>query len=134
MSIAEELSTAGLVVIEGRRRGIGRTHNVAAVEVRQTRTGRSHEGADDINSIVKPAGGVAYVERSGRVWLLADGPVKHGPAIVFSAEYRDDATDAQADAISALVSVLSDAYGLLDVDDAATADVDVVELDDVVED
>jgi hypothetical protein len=112
MSIADDLQTAGLVVIETRRPNIGRTADVSGVEVRSTNTGKSHEGAGDINNVVKPAGGVAYVERSGRVWLLADGPTQPGPAVVFEAQYRDDTTDEQADAVQVVIAVLEDHYAL----------------------
>ena len=112
MSIADDLRTAGLAVVETRRPNIGRTVGVSGVEVRSTGTGKAHEGAADINNVVKPAGVVAYVERSGRVWLLADGPVDPGPAIVFEAQYRDDATDEQADAVQVVLAVLEDHYAL----------------------
>lgn len=111
MTIADELRTAGLVVIEGRA-GIGRTFGVPGVDVVATGTGKSREGADDINNIVAPARGVAYVERSGRVWLLADGPVNPGPAVVFQAQYRDEEIAEQADAVAVVVAVLGDVYAL----------------------
>jgi hypothetical protein len=110
MSIADDLQTAGLVVIETRRPNIGRTVGVSGVEVRSTNTGRSHEGAGDINNVVKPAGGVAYVERSGRVWLLADGPVGHGPAVVYQAKYRADDELESDEAVAVVVAVLESVY------------------------
>lgn len=120
MSIADELRTAGLTVIEGRP-GIGQTNAVSSIDVVATGTGKSHEGADDINNVVSPARGVAYVERSGRVWLLADGPVMPGPAVVFQAQYRDDATDEQTDATAVAVAVLGAVYGLSAVEDGSNA-------------
>ena len=120
MSIADELRTAGLVVIEGRA-GIGRTIGVSSVDVMATGTGKSHEGADDINNVVTPARGVAYVERSGRVWLLADGPVNPGPAVVFQAQYRDEEVAEQADAVAVVVAVLGAVYELSAVEDGFNA-------------
>lgn len=111
MNIADELRTAGLVVIEGRS-GIGVTANVTGIDVLATVTGQSHEGADDLNNIVMPARAVAYIERTGRVWLLQDGPVQPGPAVVYLAQYRDEPTDEQADSLAVLSAVLEDAYGL----------------------
>lgn len=111
MNIAEELQTAGLVVIEGRS-GIGVTTNVTGIDVVATGTGQSHEGADDLNNIVMPARAVAYIERGGRVWLLQDGPVMPGPAVVYLAQYRDDPTEAQADSLAVVLAVLGDVYGL----------------------
>ena len=106
MDIASELRLAGLTVIEGRR-GIGRTSNVAGIEVVLTKTGP----AADINDIVAPANGVAYIERSGRVWLLADGPVDIGSdAKVFIAQQKGKPNDSQKDSLAALTAVLESVY------------------------
>ena len=112
MDIASELRLAGLTVIEGRQ-GIGRTFGVADIEVLPTKTGASHEGADDINDIVVPARAVGYIERSGRVWLLADGPVEVGAnALIYLAQYNGDPTEAQADSLAVVLAVLEDTYAL----------------------
>jgi len=109
MSIADELRTAGLDVIEGRP--YGRMTDVGGVDVLSTGTGRSHECADDINNIVTPARGTVYLERSGRVWLLADGPVGSDEnATVFLAQYRDEGSEEQADALAVVLAVLDAAY------------------------
>ena len=127
MDIASELRLAGLTVIEGRQ-GIGRTFGVAGIEVLPTKTGVSREGADDINDIVAPARGVAYIERSGRVWLLADGPVEVGAnALIYLAQYNGDPTEAQADSLAVVLAVLEDTYAL------DTSDVDSNALDGDVE-
>lgn len=112
-SIADELRTAGLTVVEGPA-GIGRTDMVPGIETRLTETGEGHQGADDINNLVTPARGVAYVERTGRVWLLADGPVAPAaPALVFVAAYREgNVTEAQNDALAVLDAVLGARYGI----------------------
>tara|TARA_R110000823_G_scaffold1464_1_gene5659 strand:+ start:3495 stop:3911 length:417 start_codon:yes stop_codon:yes gene_type:complete len=112
MDIASELRLAGLTVIQGRA-GIGHTFGVAGIDVLPTKTGVSHEGADDINNIVAPARAVAYIERSGRVWLLADGPVEpNANAVVYLATYKGDPTDSQTDPLAVLLAVLGDAYAL----------------------
>lgn len=122
MNIASQLRLAGLTVIEGRA-GIGRTFGVAGIDVLATKTGSSHEGADDINDIVVPARAVAYIERSGRVWLLADGPVDVGSnAVVYVASYKGDPTDSQTDSLAVVLAVLGDAYAL----DASDDDSDAV--------
>ena len=131
MSVADQLRTASVVVIEGRG-GIGMTVGVAGIDVTPTDTGKSHEGADDLNSIVMPARGVAYIERGGRVWVLADGPVIPGPAVVYLAQYRDDPTEAQADSLAVVLAVLGDVYGLdapAPVADTADGDTDPDPID-----
>tara|TARA_R110001632_G_scaffold1179_6_gene4804 strand:- start:197 stop:613 length:417 start_codon:yes stop_codon:yes gene_type:complete len=121
MDIASELRLAGLTVIEGRS-GIGRTSQVAGIDVLPTKTGASHEGADDINDIVAPARAVAYIERSGRVWLLAEGPVEVGSnALVYLAQYNGDPNEAQADSLAVVLAVLGDAYALDASDDDSEA-------------
>ena len=110
MDIASELRLAGLTVVEGRA-GIGRTSKVAGIDVVPTKTGNAHGVAADINNIVSPAGGVAYVERSGRVWLLADGPVvPDAKALVFVAQQKGSPNDNQKDSLAALLAVLEGVY------------------------
>jgi hypothetical protein len=118
-SIVEELRQAGLTVIAGRT-GIGRTYGVVKVESVITASGRSYEGAADLNELVTPSRGVAYVERSGRVWLLADGPVNGSAnAVVFVAAHKaGDIGDKQQDAVDVLTAVLETRYGI---DDQAAA-------------
>jgi len=126
MDIASELRLAGLTVIEGRA-GIGQTSQVAGIEVLPTKTGAGHEGADDINDIVVPARAVAYIERSGRVWLLADGPLEAGSnALVYLAQYNGDPNESQADSLAVVTAVLGDAYALdASEDDSEAVDDDV---------
>jgi hypothetical protein len=134
MNIAEQLRIAGVVVIEGRA-GIGLTVGVDGIDVLATGTGQSHEGADDINNIVTPARAVAYIERDGRVWLLADGPVMPGPAVVYLAQYRDAPTVEQGDVLDVLVAVLGDVYGLSAPNPASDAlDGDIGAVEDSEED
>ena len=110
MDIASELRLAGLTVIEGRR-GIGRTSNVAGIETVLTKTGADAGVAADINDIVAPANGVAYIERSGRVWLLADGPVDIGSdAKVFIAQQKGKPNESQKDSLAVLTAVLESVY------------------------
>lgn len=123
MSIAEELRTAGLTVVEGRQ-GIGRTEGVTEVVVSLTQTDAG--AADDVNLVAAPARGVAYVERSGRVWLLADGPVVAGPATVWVAGLSGAALPAaQEDAVAVVTAVLAATYRL----DAADPVADEPEAD-----
>ena len=110
MDIASELRLAGLTVVEGRQ-GIGRTSNVAGIDVVSTKTGASYGIAADINDVVSPANGVAYIERSGRVWLLADGPVDSAPnALVFMAQQKGSSTDSQKDSLAVVLAVLDAVY------------------------
>lgn len=110
MSLADDLRTAGLVVVEGRPFG---SPDASSIDVKITGTGQSLDGADDVNEIVVPRRGQFYVRRSGEVWMLAVGPSDGGAARVFVAAYRDDSiTDEQQDALDALLAVLSVAYGL----------------------
>lgn len=112
MSIADELRTAGLSVIEGRS-GIGRTVGVSGVVSRITGTAKTVRADSDLNDIVVPARGVAYIERSGRVWLLADGPVVGDEAVVWIAAYREsDITASQLDSLAAVEAALSAVYAL----------------------
>ena len=113
MDIASELRTAGLPVISGRS-GIGMTFGVTCIETRITESAKAREGADDVNGVVSVEQAVAYVERSGRVWLLADGPIIPSTvAVVYVAAYRDsDVTEAQSEAVDVLLAVLGAAYGL----------------------
>lgn len=110
MDIASELRLAGLTVVEGRQ-GIGRTSNVAGIDVVSTKTGAGYGIAADINDVVSPAGGVAYIERGGRVWLLADGPVDLAPnALVFMAQQKSSPTDNQKDSLAVVLAVLDAVY------------------------
>lgn len=109
MSMADELRAVGLVVLAHHRRG--HTEGVEAIRVELTGTGVQHEGAEDINSLRLSDRAVAYVERSGRVWLFADGPLSGSEALVVQAAHRE-ATEEQEDATAALLAVLEDAYGL----------------------
>ena len=126
MDIASELRLAGLTVIEGRQ-GIGYSSGVTGIDVLATKTGASHEGADDINDIVVPSRAVGYIERSGRVWLLADGPVVPASnALIYLAQYNGDPTKAQADSLAVVLAVLEDTYALDGPDvDSVAADGDV---------
>ena len=110
MDIASELRLAGLTVVEGRA-GIGRTSNVAGIDVVSTKTGTGYGIAADINDIVAPAGAVAYIERGGRVWLLADGPVDlDSNAVVFMAQQKNSPTDKQKDSLAVVLAVLDAVY------------------------
>lgn len=112
MDIATQLRLAGLTVVTGRE-GIGRTTGVDGIESKITGTGASHEGSSDLNDMVIPARAVGYIERSGRFWYLADGPVEGNVAVIFLAAHRADGiTEAQTDALSAVEAVLGDVYGL----------------------
>lgn len=105
MSLADDLRTAGVIVIEGRP-GRGRPGN--SINVVLTNTGKANEGADDINNIVMPAGAMAYIERSGRVWLLADGPLTPGDSVVYVAAYKAaDQTEEQDDAVAVLTALIA---------------------------
>jgi hypothetical protein len=113
-ALADELRMAGLVVVKGRS-GIGRTASVSDIEVRPTGTGKDASPAADVNKVVSPARAVAFVERTGRVWLLANGPQgTDATAVVFLAQYRagDEVPEVQADALAALLAVLGGLYGL----------------------
>lgn len=111
MDIGDELRTAGLTVITGTP-GIG--HKAESLVTKITGTGVARGGAQDLNEIVTPARGVVYVERDGRVWLLADGPVAEDvEAMIWVAAYRvEDITDKQHDTLAVVEAVLSAAYGI----------------------
>lgn len=108
MNIAEKLRAAGLVVIEGR--SFGRIEEVEGINVLLTRTGAQREGAEDINGIVAQNRGTFYVERSGRVWMLAQGPVANQTHTLIYQAAHTEATDEQADATEALIAVLEGVY------------------------
>jgi hypothetical protein len=110
MSIASELRLAGLTVVEGRE-GRGQASHVAGIDVVPTKTGVGYGIAADINNIVSPADGVAYIERSGRVWLLADGPLVAGSkALVFVAQQKGSPNDQQKDSLAAVLAILEVVY------------------------
>jgi len=112
MDVAAELRVANLVVIPGRT-GIGNPSAAQSIERHITGTPKADEGASDLNGIVIPARAVAYIERSGRVWTLADGPVLGNVAVIYVAAYREgDITDEQNDAAEIVAAVLSVAYDL----------------------
>jgi hypothetical protein len=137
MHIADELRTVGLTVIEGRS-GIGRTTDVLGIETRATGTGKGEPPADDVNLVAVPNRATAFIERSGRVWLLAAGPVAgQDNAIVYVAAYRESDINAeQDDALAVLYAVLGDVYGVdppatvVEPTDAAKSDTDA-DADDV---
>jgi hypothetical protein len=110
--IASQLRLAGLVVLEGR--GMGRTVNVEAIETHVTGTGITHEGAGDINELLLADQAVAYIERSGRTWLLNVGPTGDDDVarVWFAAPSRNKITSDQDDAYAVVHAVLADHYGL----------------------
>lgn len=112
MNVADELRTANVVVIEGRT-GLGSISGVTSIDTEITRTSKQEDGAFDVNEIAQPRRAVAYIDRLARVWLLSDGPRAGHVALILVGAYRDDSvTDKQADALAALLAVLSVAYGL----------------------
>lgn len=117
--IAEKLRAANIVVIEGRP--VGRTTGVQSIDVRWTDSRPEDQGAPDLNGVVAQQVGAFYIERGGRVWMLAQGP-RGGQlsALVFMAGSEDDATDEQTDTLAALLAILGDVYAL----DAATPEPD----------
>lgn len=112
MTITEQLREAGLTVADGSR-PYGRTTDVDGIDVVLTKTGADDQGTVDLNDIVIPARGAFYIERSGRVWRLADGPVGDDrSAKVFVAAHREDTvTEEQAAALETLLSTLDGIYG-----------------------
>lgn len=109
MSLADELRLAGLVVLEGRS---GRGQRATSISTEITGTGQEREGADDINTLGLNDSAVCYVERSGRVWLLADGPLNGSETAVVKIAAHRKTTEAQDDAVAALLAVLGEFYGL----------------------
>ncbi len=110
MSIADELRVANVVTIEGRS-GRGHTSNVDRIVVEDSGT----TGADpsgDINSLGLIDRAVAYVERTGRVWVLADGPLGSSSEAVVVVGSTGDRTDEQTESLAVLDAVLGAAYGL----------------------
>jgi hypothetical protein len=109
--IADELRLAGLKVIEGR--DVGRLTDVKGVDVKPTGRPASEVASVVVNEVVAPARGAFFIERSGRVWMLASGPVgDQSRALVFVAgESEADRSEDASDALAALLAVLSGAYG-----------------------
>ena len=126
--IAAELRLAGLDVIEGRHRR-GRTVDVTGIAVRQTSTPKDAGAAPDVD-LVRSHSGTVYVERSGRVWLLALGPLGSATeATVWQAVAKSGKpTDAQADATDAVCAVLSAVYAL-DTTDTPQVDASAAQVD-----
>jgi hypothetical protein len=105
MDIAAELRSVGVDVITGPRpRGSDGTVGGVVetwIAVEQTAT-------VDLNAVVIPENGHFYVERSGRVWVFANGPRlgEDGVVGVWLAGTADDAPTAQITALEALRGVL----------------------------
>ena len=114
MSIAKQLEDAGVEVIQGRP---GRGHPPTGLTFDVTGTGQGTSPADDINELMLADKAMMYVERDGRVWLLADGPLSPDTdGLCVFAAYRD-LTDVQDELKQVLTDVVSDHYGLGDGDE-----------------
>lgn len=106
-AVAGLLGNGGLTVVEGST-GSGNPRQVETIDVVNTLTSSQRDAARDVDDIIHGELGVALVQRSGVVWLLADGPV-HDPAraVVYVAAGEDEElTDAQVQALDVLVPVL----------------------------
>lgn len=103
----EALRTAGLNVIAGQ--GLG-APMADGIDIVLTQTNWEGDGSADLNGIVARKGGLAYVRRSGEVWLLHAGPLTGGRAVIFvGAENEDAVNEVQADAVKVLLAVLGEA-------------------------
>lgn len=112
MSLTEELQLAGLTVIEGR--DVGRTTAVSGFVV--IYTGQDFGHSDELNVVCTAADASFFIDRSNRVWKLANGP-RGGDnhcVIVVGAVDEDSATDGQKETLSALQAVLHAFYDLPD--------------------
>ena len=109
----------------------GRVRDVDGIEYKPTRTRKSNGAAADLNDIVIPACPVGFVERSGRVWLLADGPIgDEAKAVVYvAANNAGEYTKAQDEAIAVLDAVLSTAYSAASDADTGLAPIDPAPAD-----
>ncbi len=103
MTLADELRTAGLIVLEGR----GGRGNDSAPSIDIIHSGLDRPPAEEINSLGLVEHAMAYVEANGRVWLLANGPLGSGPATIVVGGTQEEMPPAQADAVAALESILS---------------------------
>lgn len=106
-AVAGQLADGGVTVIEGST-GSGNPRQVETIDVVNTLTSLERDPARDVDDIIHGELGVALVQRSGVVWLLADGPV-HDPAraVVYVAAAEDEEmTDAQVQALDVLIPVL----------------------------
>lgn len=112
MSLADELRTAGIDVIEGRRARRG-FPTASGIDVELTGTGQGVEGADDINTLGLIDRALAYVQRSGRVWVFARGPLNPGPVVIVAAAHRE-MNETQTDVIDALKAILLDHIQIVD--------------------
>ena len=108
--IADELRLAGLDVIEGR--GVGRLDRVMGVDIEDSGTPEGTPVSRVINEIANPKRAAFVVERSGRVWMLAQGPVgdQMRALVLVAAPSAADRTEDQADALAALLAVLDTVY------------------------
>lgn len=94
----------------------GYADRATRIAVAVTGLSAEHDGADEVNALTakgveRP---VAYIERNGRIWLLADGPLVGDEAVVYLGAYRESAaTEEQLDAQGALVDVLTAFYDVV---------------------
>jgi hypothetical protein len=120
-AVIDQLAAAGFDVIEPCK-GCPRGHRegVTSIDVAVTGTGTKTRVADDVNAVrVTSPVATAYVERSGRIWLLADGPTSGTAAVVYvAASSTSKITKDQDAAVAALTDALADWFGL----DAAQGD------------
>lgn len=112
--IQDALIEAGLNVVTGRHLG-GRTTGVRSVDVALTGTDPSQDGVRDLEAVVKPSKAAFYVQRNGKLWVLADGPLTadRDTAVVFvAAQGQHDVNQHQQAVLATLLDVLHAAYGL----------------------
>lgn len=99
--------------VNARRWGTGAAGSVTGVEVKRTGTGASFDGPLDLSNTVLPAGGVAYIQRTGLVWLVSEGPTEGTIADVWVAgTAKGKLTDEQKAVVDRVVAVLAETYGV----------------------
>lgn len=109
---AEALRADGHTV-HPRGHGPGSAEGVTDVRTKLTGTTASSEGSQDLNDSVLPAGGVAYVQRDGTVWLVGEGPTDGTVAEVWvAAVSKGKVSGKQKAAVDRVVAVLCGAFGL----------------------
>lgn len=86
----------------------GRTGGGKIKEVDVRYLGPNQWPVHDLNNVVIPNAAYAYVERGGRIWLLADGPKKdQSVAVVYIAALNAaDSTSNQTGVLAALLAAL----------------------------
>lgn len=118
MHLGDEIRATGLVVLEGRARGRGTAPR--SIEIERSGTDKDADPAEVINAGLLADKYVAVIERSGRVWLFAEGPLVGTAArLLLLGPDKGKVPAAQQEAADTVAAVLEGRYEISAADGAA---------------